>query len=60
VFGREPHMAEVIGRDDLAPGAVVDGPAVISEQTATTVVPPGTRARVDAIGTLVLTGEERG
>jgi len=38
---------------------VVDGPAVISEQTATTVVPPGARATVDGFGTLVVSvGEE--
>ena len=34
------------------------GPAVISEETATTVVPPGARAAVDAIGTLVVSAEE--
>ena len=54
VFDRTAHDAAAIHRDDLGHGAVVDGPAVISEQTATTVVPPGARATVDAIGTLVI------
>ena len=54
VFDRTAHAAAAIRRDDLGRGAVVDGPAVISEQTATTVVPPGARATVDAIGTLVV------
>ena len=54
VFERTVHDAAAIHRDDLRRGAIVDGPAVISEQTATTVVPPGARATVDAIGTLVL------
>ena len=60
VFGRAEHEAGVVHRDDLGRGAVVEGPAVISEQTATTVVPPGARATVDAFGTLVVSvGEER-
>jgi N-methylhydantoinase A len=54
VFDRTIHDAAAIHRDDLGRGAIVDGPAVISEQTATTVVPPGARLRVDAIGTLVV------
>ena len=59
-FGRTRHEATVVRRDDLRRGAEVQGPAVISEQTATTVVPPGARATVDAIGTLVVSvGEEQ-
>jgi N-methylhydantoinase A len=59
VFGRTAHEAAVVWRDELRRGAVVDGPAVISEQTATTVVPPGARATVDGFGTLVVSvGEE--
>jgi N-methylhydantoinase A len=54
-FGREDHDATVVRRDDLRRGAEVPGPAVISEQTATTVVPPGAVATVDPFGTLVLT-----
>jgi N-methylhydantoinase A len=58
-FGRQTLSAAIVGRDDLGRGAVVDGPAVITEQTATTVVPPGARATVDQFGTLVVSvGEE--
>jgi N-methylhydantoinase A len=58
-FGRGSHDAQIVRRDDLGRGAVVDGPAVISEQTATTVVPPGATATVDEFGTLVVSvGEE--
>jgi N-methylhydantoinase A len=58
-FGREAHDATVVRREDLRRGAEVEGPAVISEQTATTVVPPGARVTVDPLGTLVLSfGEE--
>jgi N-methylhydantoinase A len=59
-FGRRTHEATVVRRDDLPRGAVVDGPSIISEQTATTVVPPGASATVDEFGTLVVSaGEER-
>ena len=34
-------------RGDLAPGARIEGPAVIEEQTSTIVLYPGQRARVD-------------
>ncbi len=41
-------------RQDLAPGAEVDGPAIIAEENATTVVEPGWRARVSATNGLIL------
>ena len=59
-FDRETHDAVTAWRDDLPRDAVVDGPAVISEDTATTVVPPGARAVVDRFGTLVLSVGEEG
>jgi N-methylhydantoinase A len=48
-----------VRRGDLPPGAVVEGPAVVVEETATTVVPPESVMRVDGFGTLVIAiGEE--
>ncbi|MFF7727018.1 hydantoinase B/oxoprolinase family protein [Streptomyces sp. NPDC008001] len=41
-------------RELLRPGSVVDGPAVITEANATTVVDPGWRARSDTTGHLVV------
>jgi len=41
-------------REDMAPGATVDGPAVIAERNATTVVEPGWRAVMSASGCLEL------
>lgn len=38
----------VFERSGLLPGAEFEGPAVVEEREATTVVPPGTAARVDA------------
>ena len=54
VLGRREHAAQLVRRDDLQPGAAVRGPAIVVEQTATTVVPPGSEARVDELGTLVI------
>ena len=47
--------APVFDRAGLALDSVVDGPALISDPVSTTVVEPGWRARLDAIGNLVLT-----
>ena len=50
----ERRQAPVWRRADLAPGAVVEGPAVVLEDTGTTVVEPGWRATVDAASNLIL------
>ena len=52
--GRE-HDTPVVDRDALVPGNRVSGPAIIREQTATTVVEPGWQAALTAKGHLVLT-----
>jgi len=41
-------------REELAVGRRLRGPAVICEYSATTLVPPGWRLTVDALGGLVL------
>ncbi|MDE2164836.1 MAG: hydantoinase B/oxoprolinase family protein [Alphaproteobacteria bacterium] len=46
--------APVYARAALAPGHVIDGPAIVVEDTATTVVEPGWRARMDAHCYLIL------
>jgi N-methylhydantoinase A len=47
----------VYDRDRLAPGMVVAGPALIEEETSTTLLPPGTTATVTAdLGLFVATG----
>ncbi|HEY9332858.1 MAG TPA: hydantoinase B/oxoprolinase family protein, partial [Kribbella sp.] len=45
---------DVYQRDDIGPGDRVDGPAIIAEANATTVVEPGWRAGVDDLGHLLL------
>jgi N-methylhydantoinase A len=42
----------VFGRDSLTPGASIDGPAIVEEAGATTVVLPDYAARVDEAGNL--------
>lgn len=47
-------------REGLSPGDVIDGPAMITEYTSATLLPPGCRAMVDAFGNLIIAvGEER-
>jgi N-methylhydantoinase A len=47
-------------RDGLIAGDSIDGPALITEYTSATVLPPGCGARVDGIGNLVIfIGEEK-
>ncbi|MBI3148999.1 MAG: hydantoinase B/oxoprolinase family protein [Betaproteobacteria bacterium] len=46
--------AALLRREALAPGAWLDGPAIIAEPNATTIVEPGWRARVTARDHLVL------
>ena len=48
------QQAPVFDRDAMQPGQSIDGPAVIREQTATTVVEPGWRATLDRRRYLVL------
>ncbi len=46
-FGHVGRLdAPIYDRAGLAPGMVVDGPALIEEETSTTLVPPGTAATV--------------
>jgi N-methylhydantoinase A len=48
------HTARLYRREDLAPGDVIEGPAMITEYTAATVVPPHCIAQVDGFGNLVI------
>lgn len=52
--GRRWHEAALVVRDAARPGHLVDGPAIIAERNATTVVEPGWRARVTAHDHLLL------
>ncbi len=48
----EQHEAPVYDRALLQPGVEISAPAIIVEESSTTVVPPGTRVRLDEFGNL--------
>ena len=48
------HDAALIQRDDMQAGDVVDGPAMVVERHATTVIEPGWQAKLTALNHLVL------
>ena len=49
------HAAPIHARDKLPVGVALDGPAIVIEANATTVIEPGWRARMTADGDLLLT-----
>lgn len=55
VFDGIEQQTRVIDRQKLRPGNRFDGPAILVEYSATTIVPPFAEGRVDAFGNLVLT-----
>lgn len=54
-FSGETRETAIYVREKLRPGNRVAGAAIIAEYSATTVLPPGWSARVDALENLVLT-----
>ena len=58
VFDHVEQDTIVVRRDDLGAGHTFEGPAIIVEQTATTVVPPGFNVKVDEFGSLVIRSED--
>ncbi len=48
------HRVPLFQRAALAVGQAIEGPAIVSEETATTIVEPGWRATLDGYGNLVL------
>ncbi|MDJ0657270.1 MAG: hydantoinase/oxoprolinase family protein [Xanthomonadales bacterium] len=53
--GSRPFEARFYRRAALKAGNVLAGPAVIEQPDTTTVLPPGSTARVDALGNLIIT-----
>ncbi len=58
VFDGVHQDAILVWRDDLLVGHTFRGPAIVLEDTATTVVPPGYTVSVDDIGSLIITAED--
>jgi 5-oxoprolinase (ATP-hydrolysing) len=55
VFGGVAHETPFYKREDMKPGAVVTGPAVVVEPVGTTVIDPGWEAKVNGRDHLVVT-----
>jgi N-methylhydantoinase A len=53
-FSGRKFAGKVLSRDALAPGKRYSGPAIITEYSATTVVPPGMSFRRDRAGNLTI------
>ena len=58
-FGGRPHDCPVWDRERLPEGARLSGPAIVEEFGATTVVPPGWRGAMDALGNIRFERETR-
>ena len=56
-FAGRPRSTPILDRNGLESGDIVEGPAIIEESTATTLVPPGWRAEVIGGGHLSMTSE---
>jgi len=54
-FAGQSLPSRLYRREHLHPGDALSGPAMITEYSSTTVLPPGCRASVDAFGNLVIT-----
>ena len=58
LFGGEPREVPVQDRDHLHPGDTLDGPALVTEYSSTTYLPPGSHGKVHPSGSLILTWKE--
>jgi len=54
IFEGQEHKTPVFWRSHLGAGARLEGPAVIEQLDSTTLLWPGQRARVDAVGQIVM------
>ena len=55
IFEGEAHLTDFYRREALRPGNRIVGPAIVTEFSATTVIPPNFSAVVDAYQNLILT-----
>jgi N-methylhydantoinase A len=54
-FDQQWHDTAIYRREHLPVGATLTGPAIVEQLDATTVIEPGDRVRVDALGNLEIT-----
>ncbi|MGZ0189185.1 MAG: hydantoinase/oxoprolinase family protein [Alphaproteobacteria bacterium] len=56
-LGGAEHRASIYARADLQPGHGFDGPAIVTQDDCTTIVPPGHRVQVDGWRNLLIEAE---
>jgi len=54
VFSGVEHRTPVLSRDQFGTDFTTDGPVIIEEQSATTVVPPGWKVQLESDGSVIL------
>jgi N-methylhydantoinase A len=54
LFHGKPHHTPVYDRQALVPGDFFFGPAIITEYSSATILPPGDSLRVDALDNLII------
>ena len=57
-FENKKYDTEVLNRSNIKSDKLVDGPAIIEEETATTVVPPDYSLKKDNFGNLIITKKQ--
>ena len=50
---------KIYSRDDLQPGKQYSGPAIITEYSATTVIPPGKHFHIDRANNLIVSAQTK-
>jgi N-methylhydantoinase A len=55
LFVGKKLTTKIYSRDDLKPGQTYSGPAILTEYSATTVIPPGKRFHLDRASNLIVT-----
>jgi N-methylhydantoinase A len=54
LFEDRTRVSAIYSRDSLKPGKTYSGPAIVTEYSATTVIPPGKRFHLDDEGNLLI------
>jgi N-methylhydantoinase A len=55
IFAGKKHATNIFFRGQLQPGKLYAGPAIVTEYSATTGVPPGKRFHLDRASNLIVT-----
>jgi len=58
IFNQQPHQTDVFNRQKIETNKKFNGPAIIEESTATTIIPPNYNIVKDDFGNIIITKEE--